>query len=255
MLSKNKIKHFNSLSLNKFRQQHQEFILEGTKSVEELLKSDFTIKEIIATAEWVQQHPLVLKAIPTEVVTDREMQQISQMKTPPGVLALVAIPTVSWKLNQGFTLILDGINDPGNLGTIIRTADWFGIENIVCSHDTVDVYHPKVVQATMGSIFRVNVFYENLESVLIAARQNDVAIYGAVMNGENIFSSDLKFSSALLVIGSESHGIREPLLPLITHPITYPKFGTKAVINSAESLNAAIATALILGIFIPSTQG
>ena len=253
MLSKNKIKHFNSLILNKFRQQHQEFILEGTKSVEELLKSDFTIKEIIATAEWVQHHPLVLKAIPTEVVTDREMQQISQMKTPPGVLALVAIPTVSWKLNQGFTLILDGINDPGNLGTIIRTADWFGIGNIVCSHDTVDVYHPKVVQATMGSIFRVNVFYENLESVLTTAQQNHLTIYGAVMNGENIFSADLKDTSALLVIGSESHGIREHLSPLLTHPITYPKFGLKANGSTAESLNAAIATALLLGVFIPSS--
>lgn len=252
MLSKNKIKHFNSLSLNKFRRKHQEFILEGTKSIEELLKSSFITKEIIATADWIHQYPLILKDFPYEVITDREMQQVSQMKTPPGVLALVAIPKLNWKMNQGLTLVLDGINDPGNLGTIVRTADWFGVENIVCSNDTVDVFHPKVVQATMGSIFRINVFYKDLPAVLLSARQNNANIYGAVMNGENIFSSDLQTSSSLLVIGSESHGIRQHLLPLITHPITYPRFSTKTGSNTAESLNAAIATALILGVFVPS---
>lgn len=249
MLSKNKIKHFNSLSLNKFRRLHQEFIVEGTKSVEELLKSSFTVKEIMATSEWVQLNPLVLKSFPVEIISNREMQLISQMKTPPGVFALVALPSPQWKMGDELTLVLDGINDPGNLGTILRTADWFGIQNIVCSTDTVDVFHPKVVQATMGSIFRVSVFYEDLSAVLETARQNGASIYGAVMHGENIFSSNLKISPALLVIGSESHGIRGPLVPLLTHPITYPRFNSNPENESAESLNAAIATALILGVF------
>jgi TrmH family RNA methyltransferase len=183
------------------------------------------------------------------------MQLISQMKTPPGVFALVVLPSPQWKMGDELSLVLDGINDPGNLGTILRTADWFGIQNIVCSTDTVDVFHPKVVQATMGSIFRVNVFYEDLASVLKTARQNDANIYGAVMNGENIFSSNLKTSSALLVIGNESHGIREPLLPLLTHPITYPRFSSNSANESAESLNAVIATALILGVFRSPHQG
>jgi len=175
------------------------------------------------------------------------LKKISSLTTPNEVLAICAIPenklNVS-ELKNKLTLVLDDIRDPGNLGTIIRIADWFGIENIICSLETVDIYNPKVVQATMGSIARVNVFYEDLKTIFLEAlTKNNFPIYGTVLNGENIFEKSLT-SNGFIVIGNESNGISIELLPLINEKISIPTFSVNET-NSVESLNAAIATAIV----------
>ena len=168
----------------------------------------------------------------------KDIEKISTLKTPQEVIGLVKIP--KWPLlnynllKNKFSLVLDGVQDPGNMGTIIRTADWFGITDIICSDDTVDVYNPKVVQATMGSLSRINVHYVDLESVL---SETKLPVYGALLNGENIYSSDFG-NEGLVVMGNEGNGLTEKVKQLITKAITIPGAG------NAESLNVAIATAI-----------
>jgi RNA methyltransferase, TrmH family len=252
MLSKNKIKYINSLKISKYRKLNADFFVEGTKLIAELLQSNFQISGIYATNEWLQENNEILKNTDCMEVDSKELMQISNLTTPPGVLAVVKIPDVSFEplsLVGRLSLMLDGINDPGNLGTIIRTADWFGVSQIFCSPDTVDAYHPKVVQSTMGSIFRVKVIETDLMDVCQEARKNQVDVFGAVMNGQNIYESKLKGSSSVLIIGSESHGIRNHLLPYINFPITFPAYSVPGTHNKTESLNASVAAALILSEF------
>nr|WP_317198314.1 RNA methyltransferase [Mucilaginibacter ginkgonis] len=167
-----------------------------------------------------------------------DMARISSLKTPPGVLALITIPTPlslnSALLKNKFSLVLDGVQDPGNMGTIIRTADWFGIKNVICSEDTVDVYNPKVVQATMGSLSRVAVHYADLETVISNAQ---LPVFGALLNGKSIYETNFG-SEAIVVMGNEGNGISEKLQQIIQQPITIPQVG------EAESLNVAVATAI-----------
>ncbi len=242
MISRNEVKYIQSLYHKKNRDEDGVFIAEGVKLLSELLRSDFRLKKIYALKEWIKQNPEVENVIE---INESELKQISNYETPNKVFAIVqkkniiASPDLSGKI----TLLLDGIQDPGNLGTIIRTADWFGIENIIATTDTADVYNPKVIQSTMGSFLRVNIIYTDLSqflSNLPADRQgNKIPVYGAVLNGEDI--SELKpLRECIMAIGNESKGIRNEILSFIQNKITIPRFG------KAESLNAAVATGIIL---------
>ncbi len=235
MLSKNEHKYIQSLCQKKQRQEDGLFIVEGTKLINELLKSDFEIEKIYALSSWVPETPT---AALVTVVTDIELQKISLLQTPNQVLAIVkqktvlALPLIS----NCFTLLLDGIQDPGNMGTIVRIADWFGISQIIASEDSVELYNPKVIQSSMGSFLRVNLWYTTLSSILQSAQ---VPVFGALLAGKDIHT-ELPVTEGMLIIGNESKGISKSVMPYISHPITIPRIG------SAESLNAAVAAGIII---------
>jgi TrmH family RNA methyltransferase len=235
MISRNDIKYIQSLCHKKLRQQENLFIAEGPKVVDELLQSEYWIKNIYATSDWIAHN--TDKKVAAVEITEIELGRISALQTPHQVLAVVERKqpdTASF--NNQWTLLLDGIQDPGNLGTIIRIADWFGIKNIFCSEDTAELYNPKVIQSTMGSFVRVNLRYESLSAVLEKA---GVPVYGAVLNGENVYVSG-KQKEGILIIGNEGKGMRKELLPFVTHPVTIPRIG------GAESLNAGVAAGIII---------
>ena len=236
MLSKIEIKYIQSLYHKKQRQQEGLFIAEGPKLLTELLLSDYRVQKIYAVEDWVQNNPLLTQKI--KVVDEVELQRISNLQTANQVVAIVQqkILIQTPIFTNKICLLLDGIQDPGNFGTIIRIADWFGITQVICSHDTVELYNPKVVQSTMGSFIRLNVFYEDLTTILSKV---SVPIFGAFLVGTSIYEIT-KPNEAILVIGSEGNGISEAVLPFITNKITIPKIG------GAESLNAAVATGIIV---------
>ncbi len=236
MLSKNELKYIQSLCQKKQRQAEGLFIAEGTKLVAELVKSHYSVKKIYGLAEWADANATLSQDI--QVVTEAELEKISLLQSPNQVLAIVEqLPqTVIPKENHLFTLVADGIQDPGNLGTIIRIADWFGIQQVVASEDTVELYNPKVIQATMGSFIRVTLHYTSLPEFL---QDNRLPVFGAVLNGKSLYEYS-PVQEAILIIGNEAKGIREPLLNYIDHPVTIPRIG------GAESLNAAVATGIIV---------
>jgi len=241
MLSRSIIQHIKSLQQKKFREKSGEFIVEGPKLVDELLKSNFIVKRILATEDWFANMP-VLKNTDFEkiAVTPKELERISSLKTPNRVLALVEIPKNSTEplvLSDDFYLMLDGLHDPGNLGTIIRSADWYGISKIVCSEDTVEFVNPKVVQATMGSIFRVEIFYTDLEACLDKL-EPDFPVYGTFMDGKNIYTESFA-EKGVIIIGSESHGIS----PLIERKVKI-RLNIPTNNSMAESLIASVAAAI-----------
>jgi TrmH family RNA methyltransferase len=240
MITKNTIKQIASLRQQKFRKELGLFVVEGRKMVEELLQSDFEVEGLYATEAFLAENSTVFST--AEAVTEVQMQQMSGLDTPPGILAVVRIPTQSEiKPKSRFVLALDGITNPGNMGTLIRTAEWFGIGDIVCSPDCVELWNPKTVQATMGSLFRVKVWKTDLVSFLRQSQAQGKAIYGALLEGENLFQMKGK-TEGIIVIGSESHGIRAEILSCITHPITIPRVNN----STTESLNAAVAGAIIM---------
>ena len=239
MLTKNTIKQIASLRQQKFRKELGLFVVEGRKMTEELLRSSFEMVGLYATEAFLTDYPSFAEA---ETVSDVQMQQMSGQDTPPGILAVVRIPKQDEiKVSSQIVLALDGIANPGNMGTLIRTAEWFGIQDVVCSSDCVELWNPKVVQATMGSLFRVKVWKTELPLFLQKAKNEGKAIYGALLEGENLFEMKRK-SEGIIVIGSESHGIRADVMPCITHPITIPRVGDSAT----ESLNAAVAGAILM---------
>lgn len=253
MLSKAKVKYLSSLKSKKFRQKYNNFVAEGDKIAIEILKNAqnstavFTteIEAIYGLSEWIENNTSLLQpfqAITTEVdkVT---LQKISSLQTPNQ--ALIVLKTFDYSLDKAviqsdFTLLLDEIQDPGNLGTILRIADWFGIKNIICSKDCADLYNPKTIQATMGAFLRVKIFREDLTE--FCATFKELPVYGAVLGGSNLFQTQLE-KKALIVIGNEGKGISESMLQLLTHRIEIPANG------QAESLNAAIATGIICAAF------
>ena len=238
MITKNTIKQIASLRQQKFRKELGLFVVEGRKMVEELLHSDFETLGLYATEAFLAEHSFT----DAEVVSEMQMQQMSGLDTPPGILAVVRIPKQGdIKTHSRFVLALDGIANPGNMGTLIRTAEWFGISDVVCSMDCVELWNPKTVQATMGSLFRVKVWKTDLPAYLRHAQSEGKAVYGALLEGEDLFQMKEK-SDGVIVIGSESHGIRAEILPCITHPITIPRVGGSAT----ESLNAAVAGGIII---------
>jgi TrmH family RNA methyltransferase len=234
MLSINQKKYVNSLKQKKFRTQHNSFVVEGVKLIDELLYSGYKIEAIYATTTWIEKNP----TIDCIEISEKELNSISSLKTPNQIIAVVKQQENQLAdVNSDLTIALDKIQDPGNLGTIIRTADWFGVKNIVCSEDTVDIYNPKVIQATMGSFFRVNIIYTNLSEFF--SNNKDLTVYGALLEGDNVYKTELKSKGAVLLMGNESKGISKEIIPFVTDKISIPKFG------KAESLNVATATAII----------
>ncbi len=235
MISKNEIKYIQSLYYKKTRDKEGVFIAEGVKLVNELLQSDIVIKKIYASEEWVSTHPTSMQVSTLESF---ELAKISRLSTPYEVLAIAEQKKITTEpvTKKQITIALDGIQDPGNTGTFLRIADWFGVTQIVASNDTADIYNPKVVQATMGSIVRVKVWYKELAEWLSKA---DVPVYGALLDGESIH--ELKtIEECIIVVGNESKGIREDTIPYIQRAVTIPRKG------GAESLNAAVAAGIIL---------
>lgn len=249
MISRNKAKLIHSLRLGKFRKKHRLFVAEGTKMILELLNSDFQLEELFATDDWASRHADAIKPVEKNIsyVSQKDLDGLSKLSTAPDVLALIAAPQKVFQpamLKGKTTLLLDGINDPGNMGTIIRSADWFGVSQVVCSENSVDPYHPKVVQATMGSIFRINVFETNL-SALLDEVADSFPVYGAFLDGSSIWETAL-VREAIYIIGSESHGISQPVEKYIQKRIMIPQACRTDRTNTAESLNAAVAAAIIL---------
>ena len=234
------VKYIQSLGQKKPRDEEKVFVAEGPKLVEELIASgNADIIHIYATAEWINDNRRNATGNITGI-NDDELKRISQMVTPNKVLAVVKqFPSINKiDVKNKITLALETIQDPGNLGTIIRTADWFGVEQIVCSNDCADMYNPKVVQATMGSIARVRILYTDLKEWLFS--QKDIRIYATVLEGRDITTVE-KLNEGIIVIGNESKGISEEILKLTNVKLTIPKRG------KAESLNAAVAVGVVLG--------
>ncbi len=248
MLSKSQIQFVKSLKIKKFREEHHLFIAEGVKTVHELLSSSIKIKQLYAVSGFFRT-TVIDASIERFEIKESELERISMLTTPNDVLAVCEMPAYELNpetLKDKLTLVLDDIKDPGNLGTIIRIADWFGIENIICSPQTAELYNPKVVQATMGSLSRIKVHYKDLSAFLGHQTSNiGLPVYGALLEGENIYTETLS-PSGFIIIGNESKGISETLVPFITHKISIPSFSHfKPSIGEAESLNAAVAAAVI----------
>ena len=227
--------------LKKFRNQEKLFIAEGPKLVKELLETNAVqVTQVCALKEWIIENGKLLSRIETIEITEADLERISKLTTPNKVIAIARQFDADNKLliKGKITLALDTIQDPGNFGSIIRTADWFGVEQIVCSNDCADLYNPKVVQSTMGSIARVKVLYVDLKEWLSA--QKDVRIYATVLEGQDI-TTMIKLHEGIIIIGNESKGISEEILKLANVKITIPKKG------KAESLNAAVAVGVVLG--------
>ena len=240
MISKNKIKYIRSLELKKNRNKEGKFVAEGFKVVDDLLALQ-PADLIVATQEWLHGKHL---AAQTEVieVTEEELKKVSFLQHPQQVLAVFRqAQDGDFSINtQELSLVLDGVQDPGNLGTIIRIADWFGITHIYCSQDTADVYNPKVVQATMGSIARVKVEYGNLLA-LVESLPADVPVYGTLLDGDNIYQQQLE-NRGLIVMGNEGKGISPALAKKVNRRLLIPNFPEGRA--TADSLNVAIATAI-----------
>jgi TrmH family RNA methyltransferase len=238
MLTKSTIKLVQSLQDKKHRREQSLFVAEGEKIVSEVLGSKIIVKTLFATPLWMQNNAQnVHKATECIVVDDKQMKQLSALPSPPGVLIVCHMAAAETPVAvQGLTLLLDTIQDPGNLGTIIRYADWYGITQIICSDACADVYSPKVIQSSMGSFSRVHVAYTALDAFI--RQYSGIPVYGALLQGASIYHT--KFSKdCMLLLGNEGSGISRNLLPLVTQAVSIPKRG------GAESLNAAIAGAII----------
>ena len=226
---------------------HGEFIAEGTKLVIELLAGNFKPVALYAVKEWFNENKLTAgNKVAVNEVTDDEMARITSLTTPSPCLLILQTRNTPFDITiaeKELVLMLDEIKDPGNLGTIIRTADWFGFKHIVCSLNTVDLYNPKTIQSTMGSIARVNVSYQNLDEILEKMKQK-VAVYGSLLDGENILNKKLS-TNGFIIIGNESKGISDKIRNYVNENIYIPAYHPHAEIDKPESLNASIATAII----------
>jgi len=237
-ISNNQVKVITSLSQKKYRQKQKLFIAEGIKVVNELLNSSFEIDTLFAVDNFTTDIS-VDKIIR---ISEKDLQKISNLKTPNKVLGIFKIPDEIPLQKNGVTIALDAINDPGNLGTIIRLCDWFGVSQLVCSNDTVDCYNQKVVQASMGSLTRVSIIYTDLETYL---HETHLPTFIADMDGENIYKTTLP-KEAILIMGNEANGVSDEIKALIKNKISIPRFGET---QRTESLNVATATAILLSEF------
>ncbi len=237
MVSKSQIKLITSLAQKKYRYKHGLFVAEGFKTISELINSKFKLNRLFSL-----EADFGLEPDEVQKINEWELKKISFLKTPQAALALFEIPEEKIGEENNLTLALDGIRDPGNLGTIIRLCDWFGIKNLICSKDTVDCFNPKVVQATMGSLARVNISYCDLKSFL---ENSELPVYGAFMEGENIYKSKTE-EKAILVMGNEANGVSAEIEELMQKKISIPRFGA---LKETESLNVATATAILLSEF------
>ena len=245
MLSKNKIKYIHSLELKKNRKEEHAFVAEGHKLVGDLL-GHFPCKLLVATHAWLERNP-GMKADEIIEVTQEELTRASLQKAPQEVLAVFEQPTYEMDasvVSQKLCLALDDVQDPGNLGTIIRLADWFGIEHIFCSQGTVDVYNPKTIQATMGALARVKLHYCHLPSFIASLK--DTPVYGTFLDGENMYGKNLS-EHGLIVMGNEGNGISDEVGKLVNERLYIPNYPPQR--ETSESLNVAIATSVICAEF------
>lgn len=234
MVTKNQIKLILSLQQKKYRKQYGLFFVEGQKTIQEFLDSDFVLEELFVTKDIFQNVPN------RNVISENELKKISALTNPNNSLAIFRIPKEEKIKENGLIVALDSVRDPGNLGTIIRLCDWFGVKNLICTEDTVDLYNPKVLQATMGSVTRVNVTYLDLNKFL---SKTNLPIFGTFMDGSTIYKTELP-KDGIVVLGNEANGISTEIEKIITQKITIPRFG-----NPTESLNVATATAIVLSEF------
>ncbi len=254
MITKNKIKHIKSLAQKKQRQKQGLFLAEGDKNVLEVLHSSLQVVELVATGSFLQKNkPLVLNAQKITEASSEELKKASLLKSPQNALAICAIPDTDASIDQlpAFSLYLDGIQDPGNLGTIIRTCDWFGADRLFCSPDTAAIYNPKVIQATMGSFCRIQTVYTPFEKLVPLAEASKVPLLGTFPEGENIYRSQLP-ARGLFIIGNEGRGIRPDVEKQIQSKISIPRFNTG---GRPESLNAAVTAGIICSEFRRSSAG
>ncbi len=250
MISKNTQKLIKSLSVKKYREKEGLFLVEGDKMVLEVLQSHFVVNKLIGTNAFLSANKNKLRKA-SEIIeaTQDEIKSTSLLKNPQNCLAVCEISAtrdLPQKQNGNLTLYLDGIQDPGNLGTIIRLSDWFGIEDIFCSNDTADVFNPKVVQASMGSIFRTNLWYTSLEELVKKEGFKGIPILGAFLEGKNIFTEKLP-EQAILVVGNEGNGIRPITESIVSKKIMIPGFTKNE--GKTESLNVSVATGIICAEF------
>ena len=238
MISKSQISFIKSLHQKKIRKEQGLFIVEGLKSIQEFINSEYLVDSVYCTEYLMPKLDNLSRKIKPVIISESELSRISTLSTPQAILAVVQMPKHTEvnikKLDRSFLLALDGVQDPGNLGTIIRTADWFGLNTILCSMDTAEVYNPKVVQASMGSLSRVNMIYTDL-GVLFS--QTNIPVYGALLDGKSIYETDFG-QAGIILLGNEGNGISKDLLDKINYPITIPRFG------KAESLNVAISASI-----------
>ncbi len=237
-ISKNQLKLITSLSQKKYRQKHNLFIAEGIKVVNELLNSSFEVATLFCTNDYDANLPED-KIVRIE---ETDLKKISSLKSPNKVLGLFKIPKLNTINNSGLMVALDAINDPGNLGTIIRLCDWYGVIQLICSTDTVDCYNQKVVQASMGSLTRIAINYVNLETFL---NETHLPTYIADMDGDNVYKTQLP-AEGILIMGNEANGVSNKIKTLISNKISIPRFGE---VQETESLNVATATAILLSEF------
>lgn len=236
MLSKSQIKLITSLKQKKYRLQYGFFVVEGVKTITELISSDFELVNLYTTESFN------FDDTKEEIISETDLKRISFLKTPNKALALFKIPfSKNIDLNQ-LIVALDDVRDPGNLGTIIRLCDWFGVKDLVCNYETVDCFNPKVIQATMGSISRVNITYLNLSEFL---KENRLHSFGTFMDGESIYSKPLS-KQGVLILGNEANGISKEIEKLVTEKLSIPRFGN---LRATESLNVATAAAIVLSEF------
>lgn len=244
-LSKNKIKLINSLNRKKFREDEGLFFAEGDKIVDDILFSSISINTLICTPQWQKTHGhLAPPTVEFLNCGEEDFKKISNLKSLPSVLAVCNLPKREFNINHcktSLTLVLDDIQDPGNMGTIIRLADWFGIETILASKNSADAFSPKVVQATMGAVCRVSVFYVDLPTVLKEIIELNIPVYGTFLDGENIYTKELT-SNGVLIMGNEGKGISPEVEALVENRIHIPSFSTHE--SGSESLNVAIATSI-----------
>ena len=240
MISKNRLKELAAYRQQKRCDEEGVFVVEGPKMAAEALASGCTVRTVCATAEWLSAHADV--GYETCEVTQAELERLSNMKSPHQVWMLVErrVESGEWSAESGLVLALDRIQDPGNMGTLMRTADWFGVRRIVCSHDTVSCFNPKVVQASMGAVFRTRVDYVDLPQWLASCGRE---VYGASLQGEPVDSGQWTVASdhSVLLIGNESRGISPEAMAHVTHPVLIPNLG-----GTAESLNAAVAAGILM---------
>ncbi|OEK07422.1 RNA methyltransferase [Flavivirga aquatica] len=236
MLSKSQIKLITSLKQKKFRLQHGLFVVEGVKTIKELLLSKWELHALYTTESFN------IDAKDEVIISELDLKRISFLTTPNKALAIFKVPKEKYIDYNGLIVALDAVRDPGNLGTIIRLCDWFGIKNLICSKETVDCFNPKVIQATMGSITRVNISYVDLVTFLKDVR---VPVYGAFMEGEKVYTKELK-QEGVLVMGNEANGVSKEVEAIINEKVSIPRFG---VLQATESLNVATATAILLSEF------
>ena len=250
MIGKSTTKLINSLALKKYRTKENCFLIEGDKMVKEALDSDLKIKLLIVTDQFTTRFPITQSAAERIIETDaKEIKKVSLLQHPQNSLAVCEIPKKQdfpKSLPEGLSIYLDGIQDPGNMGTIVRICDWYGIQHVFCSPDSVDLYNPKVIQASMGSFNRIHLHECDFETLADLAQKSEAPLFGTFMNGDNVYQKQLP-KQAVLVMGNEGNGIRPAVEKLIPNKLSIPNFSMNK--TKAESLNVSVATAILCSEF------